>query len=112
MSDVVQLSARFSSLPPNDKAMFLARVAHMATVAARISYVTTEEHPERSFDNPNGPILRDANNFVHRVTGYIMHVLDSSEMEGQDASVMAMIVEHFKQEQMDHHLSKWLGTSN
>jgi hypothetical protein len=108
MNDVAKLSARFSSLPTSDKVMFLARVAHMATIAARNSYISTKEYPERNFENPDGPMLRDANNFVHRVTGYMMHVLDSSEMEGQDASVIAMIAEHFEHEKIDHYLTQWL----
>jgi hypothetical protein len=109
---VSELDAAFSALRPNAKAMFLAQVAHMATVAARDSYVTTDAHPERNYEHPDAIILRDANNFVHRVTGYISHVLDGTEGEGQDASVMSMIAEHFHKHQLAHYLPKWLGISN
>jgi hypothetical protein len=91
------LSARFSALPPTDKALFLARVAHMATVAARDSYAQDYEHP-------SGVMLRTANEFVHRVTGYIPHVLYGSEGKNQDASVMVMIDEYFQA----HRLERWL----
>lgn len=92
--------------------MFLAQVAHMATVAARVSYVPDDTHPERNYANPDPIILRDANNFVHRVTGYIMHVLDSTEMDGQDKSVMAMIEEHFREHGLAEWLQKWLKISD
>jgi hypothetical protein len=92
--------------------MFLARVAHMATVAARESYVATEVHPDRNYDHPDAVTLRDANNFIHRVTGYIMHVLDGTEREGQDASVMAMIAEHFRERQLSRYLRQWLEIPN
>lgn len=108
MSD---LSVKFSTLGPTGKAMFLAQVAHMATVAARESYAPTDAHPERTYDHPDAAILRDANNFVHRVTGYMMHVLDSTEMDGQDESVMEMIEYHFREHGLSHWLSKWLEIS-
>src|SRR5580704_9794076 len=95
--DIDELSSAFSALDPIGKAMFLSCVAHAATIAARESYVSSEAHPERDFEHPDGITLRDANNFVHRVTGYMMHVLDGSEGEGQDASVMMMIVEQFRE---------------
>jgi hypothetical protein len=53
MSD---LSTAFSALGPSEKAMFLARVAHMATVAARVSYINDAQHPERAYDHPDGVI--------------------------------------------------------
>ena len=106
------LAAAFSELGPTGKAMFLAQVAHMATVAARESYVTDNAHPERNYYNPDPIILRDANNFVHRVTGYIMHVLDSTEGDGQDESVMIMIEEHFRERGLFGWLPKWLGISS
>jgi hypothetical protein len=80
------LRAAFSKLPPEQKAMFLARVAHNLTVDARTAYV-------KDYDHPDGVLLREYNEFVHKVTGYIPHVLDGSEMVGQDDSVMAMIFE-------------------
>jgi hypothetical protein len=109
MSD---LSTAFSALGPSEKAMFLARVAHMATVAARVSYINDAQHPERAYDHPDGVILRDANNFVHRVTGYIMHALDGSEGEGQDAYVITTIQEYFQARGMDKRLYEWLGISD
>ena len=75
----------------------MGRVAHMATVAAREAYILGYEHPD-------GAILRKANEFVHRVTGYIGHVLDGSEGEGQDASVMAMIEEYFQTLRLQRYL--------
>ena len=107
-----RLTEAFSALGPNEKAMFLARVAHMATVHARNAYVPDENYPERNYEHPDGVILRDANNFVHRVAGYMMHVLDRTEGEGQDASVMTMIVEHFRARGIERYLSQWLGVSN
>ena len=53
-----------------------------------MSYVPTPEHLDRNFDNPDALILRDANNFVHRVTGYIPHVLNGTEGKGQDGFVI------------------------
>jgi hypothetical protein len=107
MSDVAaEFSARFSSLPPNGKAMFLARVAHEATIAARMSYVPTADHPNRNFDNPDAFILRDANNFVHRAVGYIPHVLSGTEGKGQDESVVEMIVDFFGEH--SRKFSDWL----
>jgi hypothetical protein len=109
MSD---LSVRFTGLGPNGKAMFLARVAHMATVAARESYVPSSDHPERNYDHPDPIILRDANNFVHRVTGYMMHVLEETEMAGQDQSVMMMIEDHYREWGLGYWLSEWPATSD
>ncbi|MDP1967406.1 MAG: hypothetical protein Q8K93_34980 [Reyranella sp.] len=102
------LASRFSALPPNQKAMFLAQVAHFATVAARESYAPDERHPGRDYDHPDGIILRDANNFVHRVTGYTMHVLQSTEGSGQDASVMEMIVDFARIWRFEARLQEWL----
>jgi hypothetical protein len=106
------LKASFAALGPNDKAMFLARVAHMATIAARESYASSADHPERNFDHPDAIILRDTNNFVHRVTGYIMHVLDRTEMAGQDESVIAMIERYYQERGLGSLLSEWLATSD
>ena len=80
MSD---LTARFSSLGPNEKAMILARVAQVATIAAR-----------------------------ERVTGYIMNVPERTEMAGQDQSVMAMIEYHCREGGLTSFLPKWLAVSN
>jgi hypothetical protein len=102
------LSRAFSALAPNEKAMFLAGVVYTATISARKAYVRDENHPERDYEHPDGAILRDANNFVHRVTGYMMHVLGKTEMEGQDNSVMMMIAEHFKAQHLDSILARGL----
>ena len=103
------LSTRFVSLGPSEKAVFLAQVAHGATIAARESYCPSDAHPAMRFEHPDSVILRDANNFVHRVTGYISHVLQHTEMAGQDESVVAMI-EHYYQERGAYiRLSKWLA---
>jgi hypothetical protein len=83
---LAELCATFSRLPPNAKGHFLAWVAHNSTVDARSAYANNYEHPD-------GIVLRKANEFVHRVTGYIMHVLDGTEGKGQDTSVIAMIFE-------------------
>ena len=106
------LSEAFSALGPNEKAMFLARVAHMATIAARDSYVPDKNYPGRDYEHPDGVILRDANNFVHRVAGYMMHVLNRTEGEGQDASVMGMILDYFRARHLERYLNQWLGLSN
>ena len=106
------LNVRFTGLGPNDKAMFLARVAHMATIAARESYVPSADHPERNHDHPDAIILRDANSFVHRVTGYMMHVLKGTEMAGQDESVIMMIEDHYRERGLGSLLSEWLATSD
>jgi hypothetical protein len=102
-------SSKFSSLEPNEKAMFLVRVVHMATIAARESYCPSVAHPERNYDHPDAIILRDANNFVHRVTGYITHVLARAEIAGQDESVIAMIEHYFREFGLTSHLSRWLA---
>jgi hypothetical protein len=53
-------------------------------------------------------MLRDANNFVHRVAGYTMTVLIGAEGEGQDASVMQMIDEYFRAQHLESQLNRWL----
>jgi hypothetical protein len=105
MSD---LKIRFASLGPIEKSIFLARVAHGATIGARESHCASAAHPNRSFDHPDGIILRDANNFVHCVTGYIPHVLQRTEMAGQDDSIMAMIERHYEDRGLASWLSEWL----
>jgi len=85
--------------------MFLARVVHDATILARNAYVTNYEHPD-------GVRLRNANEFVHRVSGYIMHVLNSTEGDGQDAFVIAMIVENAKASGREDKLVDWLRNPN
>jgi hypothetical protein len=106
------LNTKFSGLGPNEKALFLARVAHMATIAARESYAPSAARPERNYDQPDAVVLRDANNFVHRVTGYIMHVLERTEMAGQDESVMTMIEHHYREHGLTSLLPKWLAVSD
>ena len=91
------LADRFSRLTPGNKALFLARVVHETTIYARTAYIPLPAHPERSFD-PDPIILRDANEFVHRVAGYTSHVLKGTEGPGQDKSVMDMI---------EHVFDKW-----
>jgi hypothetical protein len=91
------LAVQFSSLTRTDKAIFLARVAHEATIYARTSYVATPVHPERDYDHPDPIILRDTNNFVHRVVGYIPHILTGTEWWQQDESVIAMIEYQFRE---------------
>ena len=97
---------------PAPKAAFLANVAHFATIAARESYAPSDAYPDRDYDHPDAIILRDANNFVHRVTGYIPHVLYKSEGQGQDASVMTMVLEYFQERGIERHLAEWLERAN
>ena len=103
---LAELCARFSALPPDGKAAFLARVAHNSTVDARTAYC-------EDYRNPDGAKLRDFNEFVHRVTGYIPHVLDRSEGVGQDASVMAMIFDFYgaATPAREKQLADWLEKS-
>jgi hypothetical protein len=100
---VSDLTARFSALSPSGKAMFLARVAHAATVYAREAY---------AYAHQDGVLLRNNNEFVHRVIGYIMCVLTSSEGEGQDGSIMEMIAEYFRAHRVEEPLFGWLENSN
>jgi hypothetical protein len=102
------LNTNFSTLDADKKALFLARVAHMATIAARESYAPSASHSERNYDHPDAVILRDANNFVHRVVGYIMHVLERTEMAGQDESVVTMIEHYYRERGLTPFLAKWL----
>ena len=106
------LATKFVQLDTKTKAIFLARVAHEGTIFGRLSYVSTPDHPNRNFANPDAVILRDANNFVHRVVGYISHVLEGTERNGQGESVMEMIEEYFRGRGASHLLGKWLKTSN
>ena len=87
--------------------MFLAQVAHNSTVDARAAYVD-------DYEKPDGHVLRGCNEFVHRVTGYMMHVLDSTEMEGQDASVMEMIYDVYGagKKARQRQLAEWLGVED
>jgi len=96
------LAARFSALGPTDKGIFLASVAHEATIAARAAY--TED-----YQRPDGIVLRETNEFVHRVSGYAMHVLDGSEE--QDASVMKMIELYFEERRLSHRLRRLLSST-
>ena len=100
------LASSFSALSPNQKATFLARVAHEATIDARATAYG------QNYDEPDGLRLRDINEFVHRVTGYIPHVLDGSELSGQDASVIEMIIQHFRAHGREHRLLEWLRVPN
>ena len=84
LEDLVNL---FTKLPPEKKARFLADVAHWATIGARA------DGYEVGTDLADGRILRDWNEFVHRVTGYIAVVLEKNEGAGQDESVMRMIMD-------------------
>jgi hypothetical protein len=84
LEDLVNL---FTNLPSEKKAQFLATVAHWATIGARA------DGYEPGTDSADGRILRDWNEFVHRVTGYIGVVLDKNEGEGQDESMMRMIMD-------------------
>jgi hypothetical protein len=102
MTDLADL---FSALSPAQKATFLSRVAHEATVYAREAYAG-------DYERPDGVILRNANEFVHRVTGYITHLLNGSEGEGQDAPVMAMIVHHSNLAGYESRLADWLRRSD
>ena len=99
-----ELSTRFSALSPGRKAAFLARVAHESTIDARATAYGED------YRTPDGARLREFNEFIHRVTGYIPHVLDGSEGEGQDASVMAMIVEFYAslKKGREGRLAAWL----
>ena len=94
-------SDTFSTLSPNQKAAFLATVAHFSTVIAREAYA-------ENYDSPDGIVLRHFNEFVHRVTGYIPHVLNQTELPGQDASVIAMIVEEYRARGLEDRLTEWL----
>jgi hypothetical protein len=101
-----QLGRSFSALSANQKATFLARVAHEATIDARaMAY-------GQDCNQPDGLLLREINEFAHRVTGYIPHVLDGTEGVGQDASVMEMIVQHFRAHGREHRLVEWLRIPN
>ncbi len=84
MTGTVEVTAQYKNLSRIQKAMFLSRVSHYATIAARETYIPTSSNPERTFEKPDGVLLRDANNFVHRVTGYLMHVLDGTDNAEQD----------------------------
>jgi hypothetical protein len=83
--------------------MFLARVAHLATVYAREAYGDAHQ---------DGVLLRNSNEFVHRVIGYITCVLTSSEGEGQDASIMEMIADYFRVHRLEERLFGCLENSN
>lgn len=57
-------------------------------------------------------ILRDAKNFIHRITGYIPHVLHKSEGQGQDASLIAMVLDYSQKRGIDQHLAGWIERAN
>lgn len=99
-----KLSAAFSAASPIDKALFLARVAYNSTVDARANGYVVKS------DKADGVVLRRYNEFIHRVTGYMMHVLKGTEMEGQDASVMKMIFDFYGagSEERQRQLAGWL----
>jgi hypothetical protein len=75
----------FTGLSSEKKARFLAAVAHWATIGARA------DGYEVGTDRADGRVLRDYVEFIHRVTGYIVVVLNKTEGAGQDESVMRMI---------------------
>src|SRR5262249_31708579 len=108
---MTKLAASFCKLSRTDKALFLARVAHTATIYARVSYVPTPAHPERDYDRPDPIILRNVNNFVHRVVGYIMHVLKGTERR-DDESMVQMIEQQFEEWGVPHDLPPLLPIAN
>jgi hypothetical protein len=95
MAGTVEATAQYKKLSQIQKAMLLTRASHDATIAARESYIPTSSNPERTFENPDAILLRDANNFIHRVTGYLMHVLDGTDNAEQDEFVIEMIEGRF-----------------
>jgi len=109
---VSPLAVAFIKLDAKAKALFLARVAHEATIYARASYIPTPDYPDRNFSNPDAAILRDANNFVHRVVGCIGHVLEGTEWNGEHEYIVGMIEEYFHERGASHVLAKWLKTSS
>ena len=106
---VTTLADKFSCLSLTNKALFLSRAVHEATICARAAaYKSIPAHPERSYDHPDPIALRDANEFIHRVAGYMSHVLKRSEGLGQDKSVMNMIEQVFRDWGISHRLEAWL----
>ena len=66
MSDLVDL---FTAPPLDKKALFLARAVQAVTISARAEGYLV------GIDDVDGVILRKFNEFIHRVTGYIVIVL-------------------------------------
>jgi hypothetical protein len=102
------LAAAFNKLSTTEKALFLSLVAHEGTIVARAAYAPTAANPDQLLDRSDAITLRDAINFVHRVVGYIPHVLSGTEGEGQDKSVMEMIEYYFEVQGSTKQLVKWL----
>ena len=97
-----ELVAAFNRLAVTERATFLARVCRLATIAARESY-------QKDWASPSGVIaLRDANELVHRVSGYIEPVLAGAKLEEQAASDFTIIWQYFWAHQLQHHLYEWL----
>jgi hypothetical protein len=98
MRDAAKL---FCALSSAHKAEFLANVIHDATISARGAYVD-------NYDLPDGVRLREANEFVHRIAGYIPHVLNGTEMGGQAESLIAMIFEEMPGRLRHEQWIEWL----
>jgi hypothetical protein len=107
-SGMNSLAAAFNKLSTKEKAIFLSLVAHEGTILARAAYAPTAAHPDQVLDRSDAITLRDAINFVHRVVGFIPHVLSGTEGKGQDQSVMEMIEYYFEMQGSTHLLIKWL----
>ncbi len=88
----MELARILSKLSPEDKALFLARIIHDVTVYARIS------PPDK---------LKAANQFVHRVVGYLKDALSSQEWAGDDL-IAETIDEYFKAIGVKPDVAGWL----
>jgi len=97
-----ELAVAFARRALTDRAAFLTRVCHIATIAAR-------EACEKDWARPNGIIaLRDANELVYRVSGYMEPVLADAELDGQAASVFTTVWQYFQAHQLERYLYEWL----
>lgn len=88
----MDLETTLSRLNPHDKALFLANVIHDVTVYARLS------PPEK---------LRDINNFVHRMNGYLKDVLYGDEWADNEL-IAETITDHFRDMQIEPSVAGWL----
>lgn len=79
---MTSVSKKFLEIASHNKASLLARIIHMETVYIRSSY-----HKEV----PDLLSIFESSELIHRLSGYIMRLLDGDSSSAQDISVIDMI---------------------
>jgi len=79
----IALLEKFSALPLIAKVDVLTRLIHVETIHARNAYNMPNQHV----------FLRQSNEMVHRIAGYVSAILSDRTSSEQEASMLEMLVE-------------------